>query len=191
MPPSPGALDGFSSVDYSPPSAPVAPPGRYIVRLTVDGQTYEQPFEIRKDPRIKASDADLRAQFDLMIDIRDRFSEVADTILEIRKLRDQLEGHRAELPEVSRVKADGILKQFRQIEGILTIWMGSKEHPMMWDPPGLTEKLSSLSSTVRDGDAKPTKSMYAVFKDVSERFEVQRKRLNQVIKEEVEPLLAR
>jgi hypothetical protein len=61
---------------------------------------------------------------------------------------------------------------------------------MMWSPPGLTEKLSSLSSAVGAADAKPTKSMYAVFEDLSERFEVQRKRLNQVIEEEVGRLLS-
>lgn len=191
MPPSAGALNGFQSSDYSPPSSPIAPPGRYMVRLSVDGQAYEQPFEIRKDPRVKASDADLRAQFDLMVDLRDRFSEVADTVIRIREVRAKLDGRRAELPEDSRVKVDGILEQFRQIEGILTIWMGTEAHPMMWSSPGLTEKLSSLSRAVGAADAKPTKSMYAVFEDLSERFEVQRKRLNQVIEEELEPLLSR
>jgi hypothetical protein len=62
--------------------------------------------------------------------------------------------------------------------------MGSKAHPMMWSPPGLTEKLSSLSGAVISGDARPTESMYAVFEDLSERFEVQRSRLNQIIEEE-------
>lgn len=190
MLPAAGALNGFLSTDYSPPSPPVAPPGRYIVRLSVDGRTYEQPFEIRKDPRVKASDADLRAQFDLMVDIRDRFSEAAETVMRIRELRTRVEERQAQLQEESKLKADGILKQFRQIEGVLTIWMGSKEHPMMWSPPGLTEKLSSLSSAVGAADAKPTKSMYAVFEDLSERFEVQRKRLNQVIDEEVGRLLS-
>jgi len=191
MPPAAGALNGFLSVDYSPPSQPVAPPGRYIVRLSVDGQAYEQPFEIRKDPRVKASDADLRAQFELMVDIRDRFLEVADAVIRIREVRAQVDGRRAELSEESRVEADRILEQLREIEGILTIWMGSQTHPMMWSPPGLTEKLSSLSGAVGAADAKPTKSTYAVFKDLSERFEVQRKRLNQVIEEEVVPLLSR
>ncbi len=62
---------------------------------------------------------------------------------------------------------------------------------MMWDPPGLTEKLSTLSGVVGAADAKPTASMYAVFDDLSERFEVQRTRLNQIIEEEVGPLLSR
>lgn len=189
MPAAAGALDGFISIDYSPPSSPTAPPGRYIARLSVDGQDYEQPFEIRKDPRIKASDADLRAQFDLMVDIRDRYSEVADTLMKIREVRVKLNEFRAELPEDSRVKTDGILEQFRQIEGILTIWVGSQAHPMMWSPPGLTEKLSSLSGAVGGAYAKPTKSMYAVFEDLSERFEVQRNKLNQLIEKEVGPFL--
>jgi hypothetical protein len=116
---------------------------------------------------------------------------VADTVLRIRKVRAQLSGRLAELPEESKVKAAGILKQFRQIEGILTIWMGSKAHPMMWSSPGLTEKLSSLSSAVGGGDTKPTQSMYAVFEDLSKRFEVQRNLLDQVIEKEVGPLLSR
>jgi hypothetical protein len=164
---------------------------QYIVRLSVDEQAYEQPFEIRKDPRIKASDADLKAQFDLMVDIRDRFSQVAETVMRIREVRARLEERRAELPEKSRLKADGILEQLNQIEGILTIWMGSKAHPMMWGPPGFTEKLSALSGAVGDADAKPTKSMFAVFEDLSERFEVLRNKLNQIIQQEVEPLLSR
>ncbi len=191
MPPPSGSLDGFMSVDYSPPTSPIAPPGSYRVRLTVDGEVFEQPFEIHKDPRVKASDADLRAQFDLMVDIRDRFSEVSDTVIKIREIRAKLEERRTEMSEDSRVKAEAILEQFRQIEGILMIWMGSEAHPMMWSPPGLTEKLSSLSGAVSSGDAKPTESMYAVFEDLSKRFEVQRSRLNQTIEQEIEPLLSR
>ena len=67
------------------------------------------------------------------------------------------------------------------------IWMGSAEHPMMWSAPGLTEKLSSLSGAVLSGDAKPTESMYAVFADVSERFEIQRNRLNKIIDQDLAP----
>jgi hypothetical protein len=185
MPPPSGALDGFMSVDYSPPTSPIAPPGQYRIRLTVDGENFEQPFEIHKDPRVKASDADLRAQFDLMVDIRDRFSEVADTVLRIREVRALLKERRVDMPEDSRIETDAIVQQLRQIEGILMIWMGSEAHPMMWSPPGLTEKLSSLSDAVSSGDAKPTKSMYAVFEDLSERFELQRNRLNQVIDQEL------
>lgn len=71
------------------------------------------------------------------------------------------------------------------------IWMGSEAHPMMWGPPGLTEKLSTLSGAVGAADARPTRQMYAVFEDLSERLEDQRNRLNQIIEGEVGPLLSR
>jgi len=86
LPPPAGALNGFQSVDHSPPAPPVAPPGRYGVRLTVDGQSYEHPFGIRNDPRVKESDADLRAQFELMIELRERYSEVADAVIRVREI---------------------------------------------------------------------------------------------------------
>jgi len=70
------------------------------------------------------------------------------------------------------------------------IWMGLEAHPMMWSPPGLTEKLSSLSSAVNSGDARPTTSMYSVFADVTERFETQRTRLNQIIDRELAPSMS-
>ncbi len=183
MPPPNGALDGFISVDYSPPTSPVAPPGQYKVKLTAADQTIERDFEIRKDPRIKASNDDLRAQFELMVDIRDRFTAVSDTVLEIRKVRTALNERRADLPAGS--DADAILGELRQIEGTLMIWMGSEAHPMMWSPPGLTEKLSSLSNAVNSGDARPTISMYAVFANLTERFERQRDRFNQIVDKEL------
>jgi hypothetical protein len=190
MPPPNGALDGFMSVDYSPPTSPIAPPGQYTVRLTVDGESVESLFEIRKDPRIRASDDDLKAQFELMVDIRDRFTEVSDTVLRIRDVRAALNERRAALSEEAGAEADVILEELREIEGVLMIWMGSAEHPMMWSPPGLTEKLSSLSGAVNSGDARPTTSMYAVFNDLTLRFELQRFRLSQIVDQELAPSMS-
>ena len=39
-----------------------APPGRYIVTLTVDGTTSRRPLTVLPDPRVKASPADLRLE---------------------------------------------------------------------------------------------------------------------------------
>jgi len=45
------------------PRGPVALPGRYEVRLTVDGRTLTQPLTIRMDPRVRATPAALAQQF--------------------------------------------------------------------------------------------------------------------------------
>ena len=44
---------------------PIAPPGRYTVRMTIGGKTYSQPLTVRRDPTVPATDADLRKQFEL------------------------------------------------------------------------------------------------------------------------------
>ncbi|MCU0646489.1 MAG: hypothetical protein MUF00_00725 [Gemmatimonadaceae bacterium] len=57
-----GALDATGAVPrrtYPSPTAPWAPPGRYTVRLTVDGQPYEQPLTVHLDPRVRTSAAGL------------------------------------------------------------------------------------------------------------------------------------
>ncbi|MFP6752221.1 MAG: hypothetical protein VB855_11125 [Pirellulaceae bacterium] len=186
MPMPSGAMDAFTSVDitganYLPPTSPFARPGQYRVRLMVDGETREQPFEIRMDSRFKASDEDLALQFDLMVDIRDLAAEVVDTLLRIREARRAVEDGRIERQEESSEEADAILKELRQIEGLLMVWAGTEAHPMMFSPPGLTEKLNSLANAVSGSDAKPTASMYAVFEDLATRFEIQRNRLQQVV----------
>ncbi|HTX58391.1 MAG TPA: hypothetical protein VMH02_01855 [Verrucomicrobiae bacterium] len=48
----------------------LVPPGRYVVRLTVDGKRYERTATILRDPRIAATDADLRAQYELATKIQ-------------------------------------------------------------------------------------------------------------------------
>jgi photosystem II stability/assembly factor-like uncharacterized protein len=51
------------------PRGPLALPGAYQVRLTVDGATYAQPLKVKLDPRLKVTAADLQKQFDLEMQI--------------------------------------------------------------------------------------------------------------------------
>ncbi len=84
-----------SRVPHSPlwggnTDGPVALPGDYQVKLTVQGKSYTAPLEIKPDPRIKAAQADLEKQFDLRLKIRDRVTQAHDTINEIRDIRAQI-----------------------------------------------------------------------------------------------------
>jgi photosystem II stability/assembly factor-like uncharacterized protein len=53
----------------TPPSplGPLVPPGRYTLRLTVDGKTYTQPVTVVNDPRSPATAAAVRAQYALQL----------------------------------------------------------------------------------------------------------------------------
>ena len=49
------------------PSAPWVMPGEYEVRLTVNGQTFTKPVQVRMDPRVQTSPDDLQLQHDLAV----------------------------------------------------------------------------------------------------------------------------
>jgi len=47
------------------PQGPMVVPGQYEIRLTVDGVTYRQPIAVKLDPRLSASQQELKEQLDL------------------------------------------------------------------------------------------------------------------------------
>jgi hypothetical protein len=56
----------------------MVPPGRYAVRLTVDGHTESRPFTVVDDPRMGASPAELAAAYDYTRRTVAKVNEVAD-----------------------------------------------------------------------------------------------------------------
>ena len=70
---------------------PVAPPGKYTMRLTVDGESYTQPLEIVRDPSSTGSDADLQSAAKLQLRIRDGISSAADMVNQLEWMRKQLD----------------------------------------------------------------------------------------------------
>ena len=59
-----GAMAGDTPAS---PEGPLALPGVYTVKLTVDGKTYTQTVTVKNDPRSPATAADLRAQHELQM----------------------------------------------------------------------------------------------------------------------------
>ena len=70
---------------------PLAAPGRYSVRLTVDGVPYQAGFRIIKDPGVKSSDADLIISTIAQVRIRDNINRTVETVNGIETLRRQIE----------------------------------------------------------------------------------------------------
>ena len=71
---------------------PVAVPGQYQVRLTVGSETQVVPLELKLDPRVKVSQADLAQQFNMQMQLHDELNEVYDTVNQIQDVRSQVAG---------------------------------------------------------------------------------------------------
>jgi len=51
------------------PRGPIALPGEYTVKLTVDGKSFTQPLTVKMDPRVKTPPAGLKQRFDLAMKV--------------------------------------------------------------------------------------------------------------------------
>jgi hypothetical protein len=70
---------------------PIAAPGKYAVRVTIDGKTMTQPFDILKDPAIAASDADLVESTKMQVRIRDDITITSGVVNLMEITRKQLQ----------------------------------------------------------------------------------------------------
>jgi photosystem II stability/assembly factor-like uncharacterized protein len=93
---------------------PTVVPGKYTVKVTVDGQSATQPIEILKDPKVPTSIADLDLSVKLQLRLRDDISAAADMVNSIEVMRKQLEDV-TKAYRGDRTK-EGLLKQVADID---------------------------------------------------------------------------
>jgi len=169
---------------------PTAPPGRYQVRLTLGEHTQTQWFEIQKEPRVAATEADLQAQFELLLRIRDKISQTHEAIDTLQGLREQVEEwlHRThdtqQQGELRRV-GESVEKQARAIEEQLIERRMREDDDTLRFPVRLNVKLAQLADVVGSADAAPTKQARDVFDELSARVDAQLGRLRELVERDV------
>jgi hypothetical protein len=165
---------------------PVANPGVYQVKLTVDGKTSTQSFEIKKDPRISTTEADFAKQFELLMKIRDKLTDTHNAILQIRDVRAQVDDLAKRLKETpdSKVVTDAGKTLNAKLtiieEALYQTKNRSSQDPLNY-PIRLNNKLAALGSVVDSADAAPTAQSYVIYEDLVTRINAELQRLKQVM----------
>jgi photosystem II stability/assembly factor-like uncharacterized protein len=143
---------------------PLALPGQYQVRLTVDGKTETAPLELKLDPRVNVAQADLQKQFKLLLDIRDELSRVYDAVNQIQDVRSQVEGLKKRLPDSGNAKnvvtaASGLDQKLVSVrDALINLKITANEDSLAY-PPQIDAKLAYLAITVGSGtDSAPTEA---------------------------------
>jgi hypothetical protein len=171
-------------------TGPVAPPGNYRLILSVEGSEQTREFQIVKDPRVAASQADFDSQFDLHLGIRDKLSETHDTINRLRSIRRQVEEweRRAE----SHSSAEAVLSAAAPLKEKLAVIeneLVQVDHKGARDrlnlPVKLNRKLAELVAVVASADFAPPKQAGEVFQDLSSRIDTEIKALEGVVERDV------
>jgi hypothetical protein len=82
--------DGWRPAGESGRVSPLAPPGEYTVRLTVGERELTQQLTVLKDPNSFGTEADIREQFAVILELRDNANAAVDLINEAESVRDQV-----------------------------------------------------------------------------------------------------
>ena len=145
---------------------PMVCPGTYTVRLTIQGNSYEQPLSILIDPRVEqhtASQKDIEAQEALSLKVVALISEAKEwthTFMEEKKaLEEKGEQKRLKKKEVARLE---ILKE---IESMLITKKGRYEQPM------LLGQMSYLYGILDGADQLPGKDVYERYEELVKLWE--------------------
>jgi photosystem II stability/assembly factor-like uncharacterized protein len=173
-----------------PTSGPRAVPGAYQVKLSVDGKTLTESFEVRKDPRITTTPEEFQKQFDLLVKIRDKFSETSQAITSIRDVRRQVDEYAKRVGGQANMKelvdaAKALNDKLTAIEVELYQTKNQSSQDPLNYPIKLNNKLAALGGSVAGADSQPTDQHYAVFEDLNARINAQLEKLRQVMAADV------
>ena len=138
--------------------APLAVPGRYQVRLTVDGRSQTRPLEVRLDPRLTAAGlttADLQEQLDLALKVQAAMTEAQQLAQQLRAARQQAA---AGSPQATQLAA---------IDAKITT------SPIRYSQPMLIDQLNYLYGLVTGADQKVGRDAIARYEELRRELDTQ------------------
>ncbi|MFV8351604.1 glycosyl hydrolase [Flavobacterium sp. XS2P14] len=166
-------------------------PGSYIVRLIEDKTIIaEAAVEIKLDPRVTASDADLKEQFDLHQKVNKKVNEAHIAINQLRKIRTQINGYMATVKDtvaVNQMKkmTKSTLENLDKIESSLMQPKAKAPQDVLAYPIQLNDKMAGLGSNVSSSESKPTRNAYVVYEDLAIKIDAEIKKIKDIVDNDV------
>ncbi len=166
-------------------------PGTYKVRL-IEGKNIigESAVEIKLDPRVNVTAADLQAQFDLHQKVNKKVNDAHVAINQIRKIRSQINGFIATVKDtvmVNQMKkmTKTTLDNLDKIEATLMQPKAKAPQDVLAFPIQLNDKMAGLGSNISSSESKPTKNAYVVYDDLSAKIDAEIKKIKDIITDNV------
>jgi hypothetical protein len=163
----------ISAIVHNTPLNPLgvrALPGKYSVKLTVDGTSEEQPLTVTMDPRIKAPADDLRKQFAMESGAVQGMNNTYDALTQVKSVRVQLKELMAKAKGNLADSLNALDKKCAQLEGATR--SGFFGLPPAGKQPEnlstLNQHFSSMLSTADSADVAPTAQATAAFKELQD-----------------------
>jgi hypothetical protein len=160
------------------------------VKLTVDGKTMTESFEVMKDPRISTSPEDFAKQMELELKISNKLGETNKAVTRIREVRKQLDdlvkriGDQPKAAPISQAAKSLNLKLTEVEEQLYQTKNQSSQDPLNY-PIRLNNKLAALGGVVAASDSAPTDQDYTVYEEIVGQIDPQLRKLDQLMNTDV------
>jgi photosystem II stability/assembly factor-like uncharacterized protein len=185
--PGPTLFEGIV-ITFASTAGPRAPWGNYTVRLTVDGESVEQQFAIKGDPRLTGvGPGAIREQFQLALAVRDRTSDANEGVIALRDCRDQVNDRIAQANDPAVTEAGNAVNEAL---GVVerALYQTELQPGVSWEgvePLRLNNELPYLLAIIESAESRPTDQTYAVFNLLSERLDARLAELDAIFAEDV------
>ncbi|MDH5379643.1 MAG: glycosyl hydrolase [Cyclobacteriaceae bacterium] len=155
-----------------PQLGPWAVPGKYIVKVTANGESLISDFDLKQDPRIVGiSIADMQKQFDLAMQIRNATDTANKVIIAIRERKTRLDSTKHMFTGEDLKNIEITLKQLSDVEQkIYQVQNQSPQDPLNF-PIKVNNRLAYLRKSVESGDGPPTAGAYEVFDQLKQELD--------------------
>ena len=169
---------------------PVAPPGTYEVRLVAGNETRTARLQVARDPRVAATDEDLRAQFNLLIGIRDAVSAAHTAVEDILRARKELESVSARAASVDggqeiATRARDIDHALNAVQSELIEMRLKTGNDVLSYAIKLNARIASIAPVVASAESRPTDQSRAVFTELSTELDGYLDRVRQIFEVDV------
>lgn len=168
---------------------PKVAPGKYTAKIKLDKDSVNFSFVIKGDPNYSMTEKDYDDQVNMLLKIRDKFSEVQKGIKQIRAVSTQLTDFtsRVNLKSNKEVKqaADSISKQITVIEEALYQTKSKSGQDVLNFPIRLNDKIAGLYDVAASGYNPPSKQVIETYADLAAQAEVQLTKLRKIMTEDV------
>jgi hypothetical protein len=145
------------------------------VRFRFGTQTITKPVTVVANPSVAILAEDLKKQFELLRDLRDRLTEAHRTVRQIRDVRAQVKSVLARARDLGKAgaledRARALDDELAAIERRLVNPDIKSGQDVLNYPPALDHQIVGIATAVSSSDAAPTDASYAYFKEVQAKL---------------------
>jgi hypothetical protein len=140
-------------------------PGRYTARLTANGQTLTQSFDVLKDPNQAETIAEIKAATDALLALQRDHQSAAEMLGTIENVRAQLEslGRESATTADIRQSGDTLERKFMTVEGqLIDLRLTGRGQDEVRYPVMAAGQLSWLANGIGASDFAPTSQQHEV-----------------------------